>query len=166
MKEHKPREKKTNNTGKPKLASRWRLKKQSLPEILKDNYWENSSQPHSLKNNRRLYFSWHSRNVSHQLKHEKVQFWGRNILEFFKTKLVSAKNSKHPVFRHCETFFEQNPSKGLFWFHSFINWTSRERPKSALYLRLKILKEGPFGLCETPVDCKTWKKLKGDLWRF
>ena len=28
--------------------------------------------------------------------------------------------------------------------------TSRERPKSALYLRLKIVKGGPFGLCETP----------------
>ena len=32
--------------------------------------------------------------------------------------------------------------------------TSRERPQSALYLRLKILKGGSFGLCETPVGCK------------
>ena len=35
--------------------------------------------------------------------------------------------------------------------------TSRERPKSALYLRLKIVKRGPFGLCETPVGCKIGK---------
>ena len=39
--------------------------------------------------------------------------------------------------------------------------TSRERPKSALYLRLKIVKEGPFGLFETPVGCTIWRKLKG-----
>ena len=32
--------------------------------------------------------------------------------------------------------------------------TSRERPKSASYLRLKIEKGGPFGLCETPAACK------------
>ena len=32
--------------------------------------------------------------------------------------------------------------------------TSRERPKSALYLSLKIVKGGPFGLCETPAGCK------------
>ena len=32
--------------------------------------------------------------------------------------------------------------------------TSRERPKWALYARLKIVKGGPFGLCETPVGCK------------
>ena len=32
--------------------------------------------------------------------------------------------------------------------------TSRERPKLALYLRLKIVKGGPFGLCETPAGCK------------
>ena len=32
--------------------------------------------------------------------------------------------------------------------------TSRERPKSAPYLRLKIEKGGPFGLCETPAGCK------------
>ena len=38
--------------------------------------------------------------------------------------------------------------------------TSRERPKSALYLRLKIVKGGPFGLCETPVGCK-YEKIKG-----
>ena len=34
--------------------------------------------------------------------------------------------------------------------------TSRERPKLALYLRLKIVKGGPFGCCETPVHCKIW----------
>ena len=39
--------------------------------------------------------------------------------------------------------------------------TSRERPKSALYLKLKIVKGRPFGLCETPAGCKIWKKLKG-----
>ena len=32
--------------------------------------------------------------------------------------------------------------------------TSRELPKSAPYLRLKIEKGGPFGLCETPAGCK------------
>ena len=32
--------------------------------------------------------------------------------------------------------------------------TSRERPKSAPYPRLKIEKGGPFGLCETPAGCK------------
>ena len=32
--------------------------------------------------------------------------------------------------------------------------TSRERPKSAPNLRLKIEKGGPFGLCETPAGCK------------
>ena len=32
--------------------------------------------------------------------------------------------------------------------------TSREQPKSAPYLRLKIVKRGPFGLCETPAGCK------------
>ena len=31
---------------------------------------------------------------------------------------------------------------------------NRERPKSALYLTLKIVKGGAFGLCETPVGCK------------
>ena len=31
--------------------------------------------------------------------------------------------------------------------------TSQERPKSAPYLRLKIEKGGPFGLCETPAGC-------------
>ena len=36
----------------------------------------------------------------------------------------------------------------------FYKITSRERPKSALYLRLKIVKGGPFGLCETPAGCK------------
>ena len=36
--------------------------------------------------------------------------------------------------------------------------TSRERPKSAPYLRLKIEKGGPFGLCETPAGCKKRKK--------
>ena len=35
-----------------------------------------------------------------------------------------------------------------------IDLTSRERPKSAPYLRLKIEKGGPFGLCETPAGCK------------
>ena len=44
--------------------------------------------------------------------------------------------------------------------------TSRERSKSALCLRLKILKGGPFGLCETLVGCKIWKKLKGGLWEI
>ena len=44
--------------------------------------------------------------------------------------------------------------------------TSRERPKLALYLRLKIVKGGPFGLCETPFGCKTFKKLKGDPWEI
>ena len=39
--------------------------------------------------------------------------------------------------------------------------TSRERPKSALYLRLKIVKGGPFGLFETPVGCTIWKKIEG-----
>ena len=39
--------------------------------------------------------------------------------------------------------------------------TSRERPKSAPNLRLKIEKGGPFGLCETPAGCKKWKKMKG-----
>ena len=38
--------------------------------------------------------------------------------------------------------------------------TSRERPKSAIYLRLKIVKGGPFGLCETPAGCKI-KKIEG-----
>ena len=39
--------------------------------------------------------------------------------------------------------------------------TSRERPKSAPHLRLKIEKGGPFGLCETPASCKNEIKLKG-----
>ena len=43
---------------------------------------------------------------------------------------------------------------------------SRERPKSVLYLRLKIVKGGPFELCETPVGCKIWKKIKGLLGDF
>ena len=30
---------------------------------------------------------------------------------------------------------------------------SREQPKSALYLRLKLVKGGPFGLRETLVGC-------------
>ena len=43
--------------------------------------------------------------------------------------------------------------------------TSRERPKSALYLRLKIVKEGPFGLCEILVGSgNSEKKLKWDFW--
>ena len=40
--------------------------------------------------------------------------------------------------------------------------TSRERPRSALYLRLKIVKGGPFGFCETPAGCKILKKNKED----
>ena len=40
----------------------------------------------------------------------------------------------------------------------FYRETSRERPKSAPYLRLKIENGGPFGLCETPAGCKKWKK--------
>ena len=36
--------------------------------------------------------------------------------------------------------------------------TSRERPKSAPYLRLKIEKGEPFGLCEIPACCKKGKK--------
>ena len=39
--------------------------------------------------------------------------------------------------------------------------TSRERPKSALYLRLKIVKGGLVGFCETPAGGKILKKLKG-----
>ena len=46
----------------------------------------------------------------------------------------------------------------VFYVHIGTSW---ERPKSALYLRLKIVKGGPFGLCETPAGCKVWKKLKG-----
>ena len=43
--------------------------------------------------------------------------------------------------------------------------TSREPPKSAPYLRLKIEKGGPFGLCETPAGCKKMKKIEGGtLW--
>ena len=40
--------------------------------------------------------------------------------------------------------------------------TSRERPKSAPYLRLKIEKGGPSGLCETPAGCKNEKKIEGE----
>ena len=53
--------------------------------------------------------------------------------------------------------------KYLLQFHSYS--TSRERPKSALYVRLKmrevhkIVKGGPFGLFETPVLWKIRKKL-------
>ena len=49
----------------------------------------------------------------------------------------------------------------------WLNWlkTSRERPKSALYLRLKIVKGGPFGLCETPASNENMKKKWGRaLW--
>ena len=51
-----------------------------------------------------------------------------------------------------------------FAFSSKEEETRRERPKSALYLGLEIVKGGPFGLCETPVGCKIGKKLKGDPW--
>ena len=48
--------------------------------------------------------------------------------------------------------FEKDPSKGTNVLLE--TSTSRERPISALYLRLKIVKGAPFGLCETPVGCK------------
>ena len=47
--------------------------------------------------------------------------------------------------------------------------TSRKRPKSVLYLRLKkreifkIVESAPFGLFETPV---CWKKNWGTIWRL
>ena len=49
----------------------------------------------------------------------------------------------------------------LFW--SLRVSRSRERSKSAPYLRLKTEKGRPVGLCETPAGCKKFeKKLKGD----
>ena len=51
--------------------------------------------------------------------------------------------------------FEENPRKGKA---TGQNRTSRERPKSALYLRLKNVKGGLFGFCETPAGGKIWKK--------
>ena len=48
----------------------------------------------------------------------------------------------------------------------FLILTSRERPKSALYLRLKIVKGGPFGLCETPDGCKIGENKGGPLGDF
>ena len=50
----------------------------------------------------------------------------------------------------CSRVFKPILSSSNFIFEK----TSRERPKSAPYLRLKIEKGGPFGLCETPVGCK------------
>ena len=52
--------------------------------------------------------------------------------------------------------------KYLLKLHLVYILTSRERPKSAPYLRLKIEKGGPFGLCETPAGCKKRKKIEGE----